>query len=480
MWVLPTIGRPASCQAFLDSVAALGFGHKPTPGLVIVDGDPDEAYRALRLPLGWTIEFREENAGFLACLNRAFAEHPGEPWYGLLNDDFIVRTGGWDHKLVAAAGNFGFANSNDGWQADGAHSKKRMCGAIVFGGDMLRALGWWSPPGMAHCYADDAWEAIGSTIGNWKTCLDVMVEHRHAWTGKSEPDATHEKAYSYFDADAEVWKAFQQGELGAAINRLGNAINDADPRGRDRLARAKSRSVMIVTPIARDPTWQYMISLLETAKKLDDLGIRYLIQFTMGSSNLPRARNALAARFLATGMTDLIMIDDDMGWSAGSVVRLLASEQPLVAAVGRKKTPEPNSDPKVWCCHFLPGDLEQDEMGAVQVARVGTAFMKVERGVFETMIAFHPEWKREGHPDMTEAQKASYYQFFRFDTENDGAESGEDYVFCDRWRAIGGSVWIDPTIDLKHCGAKEYSGRVAEIMHVVDAAQPSALLEAAE
>ncbi len=35
---------------------------------------------------------------------------------------------------------------------------------------------------------------------------------------------------------------------------------------------------------------------------------------------------------------------------------------------------------------------------------------------------------------------------------------GEDYLFCDRARAIGYEVWIDPTIKLGHMGVQEYEG----------------------
>jgi hypothetical protein len=67
-----------------------------------------------------------------------------EPWYGFISDDSIVRTRAFDVPLIAAAGCAGFANSADGWQAH-----QRMHGDVVFGGDLLRALGWVGSSG-AH------------------------------------------------------------------------------------------------------------------------------------------------------------------------------------------------------------------------------------------------------------------------------------------------------------------------------------------
>lgn len=233
-----------------------------------------------------------------------------------------------------------------------------------------------------------------------------------------------------------------------------------------RLGRAKTRSVMIATPVARDPAIQYTVSLLATAALLNNLGIPFGCEFLVGSSNLPRARNGLVARFLASDFTDLLMIDDDMGWDAGSVVRMLASEAPLLAAAGRKRSMKPNTDPNVWCVQFLKGatGIELDDMGAIKVSRVGGAFVKFDRSVFDRLIAAHPGWKREGHDDMTDAQRACYHQFFRFDTERDLEEVGEDYLLCDRWREIGGEVWVDPSIELKHCGSFEFTGRLIEIL----------------
>jgi hypothetical protein len=241
----------------------------------------------------------------------------------------------------------------------------------------------------------------------------------------------------------------------------------ADPVALARFHRAQSRRVMLGTPCARAPVLDYTTSFADTCVNLTVAGIAYETHFVIGSSNLPNARNTIAARFLASKCTDLIFIDDDMGWRPEAVIRLLASEQNVIAGVGRKKVEKPNSDPEVWCFSALTDEHKtippQDAMGAVQVQAVGTAFMKIEREVFETMIAAHPEWKRDGQQGMPADVKAKYYQFFRFDPD-DSTEMGEDFVFCKRWRDLGGSVWIDPQIALSHVGSKAWSGCIAELM----------------
>lgn len=485
MWVLPTYGRPGRCQEVLDSIIAAGVS---TPGVVIVDGDCNPGYAGLRLPDGWSINILADNRGVCGVLNLALKAHSGEPWYGFITDDSLVRTPGWDVTLVRAAGAAGFANSGDGWQA-----QRRMHGAVVFGGDLLRALGWWAPPGLTHSFVDDAWETIARALGNWRHVPEVLVEHCHALNRKAEADATYRKAYASFEADRAAFRRLLTREIPDAIARAIPVAIPADPE-RQRKARARSRRAMIASPVARAPVLDYTICYADTGCYLQRAGIAIESQFVIGSSNLPRARNELVARFLASDCTDLIFIDDDMGWgfvdpedprkerllkgTAGAAIeRLLASSHPLIAAVGRKKVDVGNDDPEVWCMRYLEGTqegavLELGEMGSVEVAGVGTGLMKIERRVFEAMIAAHPDWKRDGHDGMSEAVKANYYKFFRFGPN----EETEDMVFCERWRALDGKVWIDPQIGMSHVGAKAWSGAV--INHMFREAEP--MLEAAE
>ena len=259
---------------------------------------------------------------------------------------------------------------------------------------------------------------------------------------------------------------------------MGSAISVAARGGVEaaRLMRAKSRRVMICTPIARHPTYQYALSLTDTCLLLERNGVAHARQFVIGSSNLPRARNELVARFLASNCTDLLFVDDDMGWDANAALRLLSSDKPIAAVVGRKRVDKPNSDLEVWCGRpetAADGSgIIQDEMGLVRFERVGTGFIKIAREAFEAIIKAHPEWKRAGHAGMPDDVKANYYRFFRFG--DDAYETGEDFEFCNAWRALGGEIWVDVEQRLSHVGEKDYAGAFAELM------QPAQVQEAAE
>lgn len=456
MWILPTLGRPARAQETLDSIAACGDASE---GIVLADPGEAAAYAALRAPDGWRVHIRPAGLSLGATLNWAFARWPDEPWYGCISDDSIVRTPGWSAALVRAAGRNGFANSGDGWQAN-----KRLHGAVAFGGELLRAFGAWTPPALVHCFIDDAWERLAAALGNWTHLPQVLVEHRHCGNGKAEVDSTYRQAYSSFDDDRRAFQLWARDECPAWIARAIPLV--ADNQARARLMRARSKSVMIATPIARHPCYQYMVSLCDTVQLLDAQGIAHGRQFVIGSSKLPSARNELVARFLAGPCTDLLFIDDDMGWKPNSVIRLLASEHEVAGVVGRKRVDKPNSDPEVWCGRPAGNadgtGLSQDAMGFVKFERVGTGFLKIARSAFERLIAAHPEWKRNGHSGMSDEVKARYHRFFSFG--DDEFETGEDVGFSDAWRALGGEIWVDPEQWIDHVGEKAWGGRFAELL----------------
>ena len=235
----------------------------------------------------------------------------------------------------------------------------------------------------------------------------------------------------------------------------------------ERLDRARQRSVMICTPIARNPAWEYTASLAATLLYLRDQDIRVTFQFVVGSSVVHKARNELCGHFLASDYTDLLFIDDDMQWAPEAVLRLLGSDKPVIGGVGRMRCQKPNSDPAVWCWRPLRGDggdLTQDEMGAIEVRGFGAAFMLINRGVFADMVEARPEWKRDGAADWPPELRAHYFEFFTPSERDEFGELSEDYGFCHRWRQLGGRVWADPTIRLGHVGAFNFAGSVEELL----------------
>jgi len=100
-------------------------------------------------------------------------------------------------------------------------------------------------------------------------------------------------------------------------------------------------------------------------------------------------------------------------------------------------------------------------MGNVEVAYAATGFMRIHRQVFDQLIRAHPDWKGGGGlEELPPNEQPFYHRFFAYDDD----ERTEDYVFCDRWRAIGGRVFIDPSLTLSHFGDKAYSGAIKDLI----------------
>ena len=210
---------------------------------------------------------------------------------------------------------------------------------------------------------------------------------------------------------------------------------------------------MILTPIRDRPSISYMTSLLCLTRQFSALGIKHDVQFIVGNSCLPMARNMLVAGFLASDYDDAVFIDDDVGFSPEAVWRLSQSPHRVIAGAIRKRSgARPETDPFAWGVGFMDGAREAN---AFEVSYAATAFLKVSRETFMLYADKH-DTRRPAPFHMDERFAKHYHKFFEFGPNDEG----EDVMFCQRWREIGGCVWVDPGIELTHEGATYYRGNV--------------------
>jgi hypothetical protein len=101
--------------------------------------------------------------------------------------------------------------------------------------------------------------------------------------------------------------------------------------------------------------------------------------------------------------------------------------------------------------------------GFAKAEYAATGFMLIRRNVLEQMAAKHPELKYGHmftHVDAAKAGGAAHL-YALFDTSLDqdqGLYLPEDYTFCNRWRAMGGEIWVDVRSKFTHVGAYSYHG----------------------
>ena len=196
------------------------------------------------------------------------------------------------------------------------------------------------------------------------------------------------------------------------------------------------------------------VSLAKFAQSAGQHGVDIQIGSICGCSVVSRVRNLLAKDLLESDCTDLIFIDSDINFEADDIFRLMAwasdPKKGIVAGVPRTR-----SEDKVYITDLdydENGQLTMNGMGLVRAKRVATAFMLVRREVFEVLSSKHPEWE---YDDKRSNRRLN--AMFDFKVTDEGY-MGEDFLFCDRARAEGFEVWIDPTIKLGHMGVQEYKG----------------------
>lgn len=185
-------------------------------------------------------------------------------------------------------------------------------------------------------------------------------------------------------------------------------------------------------------------------------GFQIHLAHLSGCSIITRARNSLVNQFLESDCTELLFIDADINFTYQDVIRIMAlgGGKDVVAGAYPRRAKDQMFFADIY--YNDHGGIEITEDGLLRVNRIGTGFMLIQRHVFETLKAKHPEWKY-----WVDVEGKDHYSFFDFAVTEKGY-MGEDYLFCDRASACGYKVYIDPEINLGHFGSTEFTGHFGE------------------
>ena len=190
------------------------------------------------------------------------------------------------------------------------------------------------------------------------------------------------------------------------------------------------------------------MSYIKWGNTCRQLGLDWTIETMTNESLISRARNTLVAKFLnSPESTHIMFIDADIGWEPWHLLLLMNHDVDVIGGLYPMK-----SLPVRWVVNGVEnGDVS--ECGNVQeVSKTGTGFMLVKRHVFEKLQS-HPAvvpFKNDiGLPSELDPHMRTYY-----DTDvREGRYYSEDWTFCENWRDLGGKIWIDKRVLLKHTGA---------------------------
>jgi hypothetical protein len=187
------------------------------------------------------------------------------------------------------------------------------------------------------------------------------------------------------------------------------------------------------------------MSYIKWANTCRQLGIDWTMETMTNESLISRARNTLTAKFLHNKeSTHLMFVDADIGWEPWHLLVMLNAQKDVIGGLYPMK-----SLPVKWCVNGFDGAEEEGPLQ--EVSKTGTGFMLIKREVFEKLDA-HPAVKPFMN-DIGLPVELNPYMKTYFDTAvRENRYYSEDWTFCENWRDIGGKVWVDKRVLLKHTG----------------------------
>jgi hypothetical protein len=206
--------------------------------------------------------------------------------------------------------------------------------------------------------------------------------------------------------------------------------------------------LFIATTSGSEPKPNYIASLAGTIRLLALEGVETTWLLHQGDPHVDDARNACVAKFIESGAKKLLFIDDDVGWIAEELLKFIRHDRDVVAAIYPKKKDTPD-----WPVRLLPGPLQAEPDGLLKVENVPTGFLMISRACIDAMAASAIYFNRKdsGRTPL----------LFERGVTNDLRWSG-DYWWGRKWSEMGGSIWIDPEMNLTHVGLKTWAGCIGD------------------
>jgi FkbM family methyltransferase len=198
--------------------------------------------------------------------------------------------------------------------------------------------------------------------------------------------------------------------------------------------------------------------------------------------SVERARNVLTANFLAGDCTHLLFIDSDIAFTPRDVQRIISHDEDVVGGIyplktmdrivqwcgnganicdGTKSEAQTDANPEQHKNRHSQSELEARVPtisspvrtdGLQEVGCIGTGFMCIARRAFERIIAMDDEEIRY-HQDWPPYREE--FAFWRQEVRSVNGQPRfltEDWNFCYRYRELGGKVFADTQVILRHAG----------------------------
>ena len=276
--------------------------------------------------------------------------------------------------------------------------------------------------------------------------------------------------------------------------------------------------LFVATPMyGGQNTGMYMKACLDLQGLCMQYGIEIRFSFLFNESLITRARNYLVDEFLRSGYSHLLFIDSDIHFDPNDVLALIALDKDviggpypkksinwknIVAAMAKNPAINPGELDSLtgdYVFNPVPGTKQFKVTEPLEVMEIGTGYMLVKREVFDKFRESYPKLNyKPDHVGQANFDGSRYIHAY-FDTVIDNgytyddlyalvvrAANGEnvqdefrkllevektashrylseDYMFCQYWRKIGGSIWLCPWMKTQHVGTYAFTGNMQAI-----------------
>lgn len=221
---------------------------------------------------------------------------------------------------------------------------------------------------------------------------------------------------------------------------------------------AHIKKVAIATPCyGNSVTSEYLHSYGLTVEALTRFGIEVNLITIQSDALIERARNQCVNEFMKMQCEYLIFIDADIGWQPIDLLTILAGKKDCAGMAYPAKTEERK---------FVVNIIEQNpfivcpETGFIKADHIGTGMMVLSRSMVEKMIEVHMsenKWYKDWQTDKPIAK------LFEVALSEDNHIWSEDYVFCQKWKNMGGEAWIYPKAWVKHYGGRVWFDSISKV-----------------
>lgn len=244
-------------------------------------------------------------------------------------------------------------------------------------------------------------------------------------------------------------------------------------------------NIFLSIPILGKPELKMVYSMYKTILSSGEHRVRLF--FNENDSLISRVRNVHISEFYYnyTECDYFMSLDSDIEivnafHSNNLFNKLVADDKEFVGGLYALKKPGPVRCSSISCS----GDIPVFDSGLVEMKWLSTGCWCLKRSVVDKMVKAYPELIYDGDDNVVGSKIHGLYIPILYDMQESDFPEGqqvtlpfrkylsEDWSFCHRWKEIGGKIFADTSIVLRHIGKIDYALYNVEVSQKINTPNP--------